>query len=125
GADASSQGTLSSISPDLSAFTRRGGKLLMYHGWSDPAIAPRASVNYYSNVLAATTGPSNKASWVRLLIVPGMGHCRDGKGPNTFDMVAALDPWVEIGKTPERILASHQTTGKVDRTRPLCAYPQV
>ena len=124
-ADKTAHGTLSSISPDLSAFARRGGKLLMYHGWSDPAIAPRASVNYYSNVLAATTAPGNNASWVRLFMVPGMGHCRDGEGPNTFDMVAALDPWVESGKTPERIFASHQTAGKVDRTRPLCAYPQV
>jgi feruloyl esterase len=75
-ADNRTQGTLSSISPDLSAFARRGGKLLMYHGWSDPAIAPGATVNYYSNVLAATTAPSNKASWVRLFMVPGIGHCR-------------------------------------------------
>ena len=97
----------------------------MYHGWSDPAIAPRASVNYYSNALAATTAPSNNASWVRLFMVPGMGHCRDGEGPNTFDMVAALDQWVESGKTPERILASHKIGDTVDRTRPLCAYPQV
>jgi feruloyl esterase len=58
-------------------------------------------------------------------MVPGLGHCRDGEGLNTFDMVAALDPWVESGTAPERILASHKIGDKVDRTRPLCAYPQV
>jgi feruloyl esterase len=124
-ADKTAHGTLSSISPDLSAFAGRGGKLLMYHGWSDQAIAPRSSVNYYSNALAATTAPGNNASWVRLFMVPGMGHCRGGEGPNTFDMVAALDQWVESGNPPERILASHKVGDTVDRTRPLCAYPQV
>ena len=79
----------------------------------------------YANVLAATKRLGATTSWVRLFMVPGMGHCRGGEGPNTFDMVGALDPWVASGKTPERILASHKTAAKVDRTRPLCAYPQV
>jgi feruloyl esterase len=58
-------------------------------------------------------------------MVPGMQHCGGGEGPNTFDMMAAIEPWVEQGKAPERIVASHSTAGKVDRTRPLCPYPQV
>jgi feruloyl esterase len=58
-------------------------------------------------------------------MVPGMGHCRGGDGPNTFDIVGALDEWFEHGKPPERIIASHATNGRVDRTRPLCPYPQV
>jgi feruloyl esterase len=62
---------------------------------------------------------------VRLFMVPGMGHCGGGEGPNTFDMVTALEQWVEHGKPPEQILASHVTNGASDRTRPLCPYPQL
>jgi feruloyl esterase len=58
-------------------------------------------------------------------MVPGMGHCRGGEGPDTFDTVAALEQWVEHGTAPDRIVASHSRDGRVDRTRPLCPYPQV
>jgi feruloyl esterase len=58
-------------------------------------------------------------------MAPGMAHCRGGVGPDTFDAVSALEEWVEKGKAPDRIIASHSTAGKVDRTRPLCPYPQV
>jgi feruloyl esterase len=61
----------------------------------------------------------------RLFMVPGMNHCSGGDGPNRFDMVGMLDQWVDNGKTPDRILASHSADGKVDRTRPLCPYPQI
>jgi feruloyl esterase len=124
-ADKSSQGTLSSIDPDLAAFARHGGKLLMYHGWSDQDIAPRASINFYTRTLEATKGSASHTDWLRLFMVPGMGHCGGGEGPNTFDMVTALDSWVEHGRIPERLLATRSTAGKVERTRPLCAYPQV
>ena len=58
-------------------------------------------------------------------MAPGMGHCGGGEGPNTFDMVGALEQWVEHGRAPDQIVASHSTSGAVDRTRPLCPYPQV
>jgi feruloyl esterase len=58
-------------------------------------------------------------------MAPGMAHCRGGDGPDTFDAVTALEDWVERGKAPDQIIASHSTAGKVDRTRPLCPYPQV
>jgi feruloyl esterase len=58
-------------------------------------------------------------------MAPGMGHCSGGEGPNSFDMIAALEEWVEQGKAPDRIVASHATGGRVDRTRPLCPFPQV
>ena len=61
----------------------------------------------------------------RLFMVPGMNHCAGGDGPSNFDAVGALEQWVEKGKPPEKIIASHMTDGKADRTRPLCAYPQV
>jgi feruloyl esterase len=114
--------TMNSINPDLRPLFKNGGKLLMYHGWADPGIAPRNSVNYYENVIADRNG-FEKAS-IRLFMVPGMGHCRGGDGTDTFDAMAALSNWVEKGKAPDRIEASHQTRGTVDRTRPLCAYPQ-
>jgi feruloyl esterase len=58
-------------------------------------------------------------------MVPGMGHCAGGDGPNTFNAMDALSQWVEKGKAPEQMVASHSTRGAVDRTRPLCPYPQV
>jgi feruloyl esterase len=113
------------IDPNLKAFVQRRGRLLMYHGWSDPLVAPRASVNYYNDVLARMGGAARASEWIRLFMVPGMGHCRGGDGPSTFDAVGALEAWVEDGKPPERIVASHATDGRVERTRPLCPYPQL
>jgi feruloyl esterase len=82
-------------------------------------------VNYYKSVTNALGGASTAMASVRLFMVPGMGHCGGGEGPNTFDMVTALEQWVEHGKPPEQILASHVTNGASDRTRPLCPYPQL
>jgi feruloyl esterase len=107
--------------PKLGAFTSRGGKLLMYQGWAEPGIPPGHIVNYYAAVKAHT---ADAARAVRLFMVPGMGHCGGGDGASTFDMVAALDRWVEGGAPPEQIPASRVRNGKVDRTRPLCAYPR-
>jgi feruloyl esterase len=118
-AEKAGAGTLSAVSTDLSAFAKRGGKLLMYHGWADQDVPPQASINFYNAVQ-----PRSALDAVRLFMVPGMNHCAGGEGPNTFDMVAALEQWVERQKTPSRILASHSADGKIDRTRPLCAYPQ-
>ncbi len=68
---------------------------------------------------------ARSADAYRLFVVPGMGHCRGGEGPNAFDVVAALEQWVEQKKAPDQIVAAHSTNGTVDRTRPLCPYPQV
>lgn len=107
--------------PRLGAFTGRGGKLLMYQGWAEPGIPPGHIVNYYADVQKHTSGAARS---VRLFMVPGMGHCGGGNGTGTFDMVKALDAWVESGTPPEQIPASRVRDGKVDRTRPLCAYPR-
>jgi len=124
-ADRKGEGTLSAIDPDLSAFARHGGKLLMYHGWSDQDIAPRASINFYTSARAATHAPSSNTEWLRLFMVPGMGHCGGGEGPNTFDMMPPLESWVERGEVPARVVASRLDEGRTVRTRPLCVYPQV
>jgi feruloyl esterase len=117
-------GILAATSPDLTPFVNRGGKLLIYHGWGDMNIPPQASVDYY-NQAVATMGREKAASAVKLFMVPGMGHCGGGDGPNEFDMLAALDQWRDQGKAPAQILASQSADGRVIRTRPLCPYPQI
>ena len=117
--------TLNALDPNLKAFIDHGGKLIQYHGWSDPQISPANSTQYYQRVVDALGGVSAVHDSYRLFMAPGMGHCGGGNGPNTFDMVTVLEEWVEQGKAPDRIMASHRTDGIVDRTRPLCPYPQV
>jgi feruloyl esterase len=118
-------GLLNAMDPNLSAFIDRGGKLIQYHGWSDPQIAPSSSVEYYTRVLETLGGAAKVQSSYRLFMVPGMAHCRGGDGTSSFDMLSALEQWVENGKAPDRIDASRIRNGITDRTRPLCPYPQV
>ena len=108
--------------PNLKAFFGRKGKLIMYHGWSDQVVPPQHSIHYYDSV-EKTVG-AQAADSIRLFMVPGMTHCGGGPGPNTFDSISAIEQWVEKGKAPEQMIASHSADGKVDRTRPVCAYPQ-
>jgi feruloyl esterase len=124
-ADQKLKGLLTAIDPQsMSPFFKRGGKLLTYQGWSDQDISPLASVNFYKGVKSAIDDKTVSSS-MRLFMVPGMGHCGGGEGPNTFDMMVPLEQWVEKGQAPARIEASHSTNGAIDRTRPLCPYPQV
>lgn len=117
-------GILTAASVDLKPFFGRGGVLLMYHGWADQNISPRSSVNYYNRLVAAL-GQEQVGKSARLYMVPGMEHCGGGEGPNVFDMLTALENWREHGKPPAEIVASHLTAGTVDRTRPLCPFPQI
>jgi feruloyl esterase len=116
-------GLLASNNFNLKPFIDRGGKLLMYHGWGDPQVPAQNSVIYYDNVLR-TVGKAADSS-VALFMIPGMLHCSGGPGTDTFDKMGALTQWVEQGKKPERIIASHLTNGQVDKTRPLCPFGQV
>ncbi len=113
---------LDAFDPDLSRFRTRGGKLLLYHGWNDPSISPLNTIDYYEQVDRASGGDAQ--AFARLFMVPGMLHCSGGPGPSSFDMLGALEGWVERGEAPDRVVASHATRGVVDRTRPLCAYPK-
>jgi feruloyl esterase len=115
---------LNAIDPNLKPFLAHGGKLIQYHGWADSSITPQDSINYYHSVAKLMGGPKSVSSWYRLFMVPGMNHCSGGPGTDKFDMAAALDEWVEKGVAPDSIPAAHMTEGKVDRTRPLCPYPQ-
>lgn len=123
-ADAVDDGTINAVNPDLRAFFGHHGKLLMYHGWSDQNVAPLASVEYYQSVVKFMGGPSKTGDSIRLFMVPGMAHCGGGEGPNRFDSVSALDQWVEHDQAPQVMIASRMANGTVERTRPLCPYPQ-
>lgn len=130
---------LNAIDPDLKPFQARGGKLVLYHGWSDPAITPLSTIDYYESVVRKM-GQKGVDSFVRLYMVPGMQHCLGGPGPDSFgafydlkfddpqhSVDASLEQWVEKGTAPSTIIASKfegedETHAKM--TRPLCPYPQ-
>ena len=114
---------LNATSPDLKAFRERGGKLLQYHGWNDQLISPQNSIDYYLSVLKFFGSAADVDGFYRLFMAPGMAHCSGGTGPNSFDMQAALEQWVECGVAPEQIPATRSTNGIVDRIRPLCKFP--
>lgn len=129
-ADAKLGTLMNAFDPDLSRLRKRGGKLLLYHGWNDPSISPLNTVSYYERAVAVFREQEKRPSsdrtppdFIRLFMVPGMLHCSGGPGADTFDAVAALERWVEQGVAPDVIATSHRTKGVVDFTRPLCAYP--
>jgi feruloyl esterase len=113
---------LDARNPDLSAFKARGGKMITYHGWADPALNPMMSIGYYEEA-ARTTGRLDDS--YRLFMAPGMQHCGGGDAPNVLDAVTAVIDWVEAGKAPASLMAVQQRRDGSERSRPLCAYPQM
>jgi hypothetical protein len=109
--------------PDLKAFQARGGRLIMYHGWSDQGVSPLGSLDYYAQVAARQGGMAKVRDWFRTFMVPGMFHCRGGNAPNTFDFMPSLAAWVEQGVAPDGVVATQRDGDRVVRTRPLYAYP--
>ena len=116
---------MNATDPNIKPFFSHNGKLLLYHGWSDPNVPALNTIKYYKSVIDTMGGAAKASDNIRLFLEPGMGHCGGGEGPNVFDKVGAIEEWVEQGKAPQKLIASHSTSGKVDRTRPLCPYPQV
>jgi feruloyl esterase len=116
---------LNATDPNLDAFKALGGKLLLWHGWSDPALTALASVKYFDQVQARDP---NVRDYFRMFMMPGVLHCAGGPGPDTVDWAAVIDEWVEKGRAPERVVAQKRTgvgaAATVARTRPLCPYPQ-
>ncbi len=112
--------------PDISRFTRRGGKLILWHGFNDPGPSPLSTIEYYEKVVEAIGSGADKAAdaqkSARLFLAPGVGHCRGGVGPDQFDMLSALEAWSEKNEAPERIIA---TKAGSNLMRPLCPYPKL
>src|SRR5262247_313018 len=132
---------LNATDPNLNAFSARGGKLILYHGWNDAALPPTNTINYFQSVVAKI-GQRRTDSFVRLFMAPGMQHCGGGPGPDNFgqmvtraqsdpqhDLTLALERWVEEGVAPDQIIATKRQgptpQAPALRTRPLCPYPQV
>jgi hypothetical protein len=132
---------LNATDPNLQAFSARGGKLIIYHGWNDAALPPMNTVNYFKSVVAKL-GQRRTDSFVRLFMAPGVQHCAGGPGPDNFgqtvtksqsdpqnDLTLALERWVEQGVAPEKVIATKRQgaapQATVLRTRPLCPYPRV
>jgi hypothetical protein len=137
-ADRATAEALNSTDPDLSRFNARGGKLILYHGWNDPAISPLNTIAFYGQV-QQKLGADKAAGFVRLYMVPGMDHCYEGPGPSAFGQLGipssvkpafqiftALEAWVENGTAPAEVIATkYDAAHKAEMTRPLCPYPQV
>jgi len=123
--DAIEKGTINAMDANLKPFIARGGRLIQYHGWADQQIPSGTSPEYYKSVTDALGGADKVKSNYRLFMVPGMGHCGGGDGTASFDMLTALEQWVEKSTAPDQIQASRVVDGRADRTRPLCPYPQV
>lgn len=113
---------LDARNPDLSAFKARGGKMISYHGWADPALNPMMTVDYYEQARRATPGVEDA---YRLFMVPGMQHCNGGDAPNVLDAVSAVIDWVEVGRAPDSLHVVQLRANGAERSRPVCAYPKV
>jgi feruloyl esterase len=108
-------------------FLRKDKKLLLYHGFSDPALTPYRTMVFYEDLAKVAGGASKLERNARLFMVPGMQHCSGGPGPDVFDSVTAIDEWVVKGVAPEQMLATkfaNRRSGPVQRTMPLCKFPQ-
>src|SRR5216683_806594 len=148
-ADRAMAAVINSTSPDVGDFRALGGKLIMWHGWADPLVNSRNSIDYLRSV-AASLGHHREEEeeeedehgaaratrgFLRLFMAPGMAHCAGGPGLNTFDTLTAIERWVEEGKAPKKLIASHTTLGFPDNvmsatpppgdfSRPLCPWPK-
>jgi hypothetical protein len=107
---------------NLNTFSSHGGKLIFYHGVSDPWFSAKDTIDYYQRMTKANGGEAKVRDWSRLFLSPGMGHCGGGSGAlDTFDMLTAAVNWVEKGTAPESVTATGRAFA--GRSRPLCAFP--
>jgi feruloyl esterase len=126
--DAKLAHVLNAVDPDLRDFQAEGGKLIVWHGWNDPGVMPQRTIDYYDDVVTfadrATNGDGFAFTdeYLRLYMLPGVGHCRGGVGPDQVDWISSIVNWVEYGQPPQQLIA---TKADETLTRPLCPHPQV
>ena len=116
---------IDATAPDLSAFNKAGGKLILWHGWADQHISPLFTINYYE-AMQSTMGASTVDQFARLYLVPGVGHCGGGEGFPNIDLVSQMTSWVEHGTAPNAVM-TYQTdaSNAVTASRPVYPYPAV
>ena len=112
---------LNATDPDLAGFKARKGKLILWHGWADPALPAQGTLDYYRAVQAHD---GQAAEYCRLFMVPGCLHCGGGPGAAEVDWLSVITDWVEHGKAPEKLIASKRENAKIVMTRPLYPYPE-
>ena len=115
---------LTADNPDLTAFHANGGKMIIWHGWSDQHVTPQGSLEYF-HAVRDLMGAGVEDSFVKLYLFPGVYHCGGGEGPDTADLLSNMMNWVESGATPGMVVASQSTSGVVTRTRPIYPFPTV
>jgi len=112
---------LNATNPDLNAFKDRKGKLILWHGWADPALPAQATADYYRQV---RLHDPKADEYCRLFLIPGCLHCGGGPGAADVDWLSVITDWVERDQAPDKLVASKREHGKVVMTRPLFPYPQ-
>ena len=112
---------LDATSTDYSEFNKRNGKMIIYHGWNDPALSAYATIEHYEAVMK--NDPEVK-DYIRLFMLPGVLHCSKGPGPDKADWIGLLRDWVENGNAPDRVIMSKVRDGEVEMTRPVFPYPR-
>ena len=113
---------LDATNPDYSAFRNSKGKMIIYHGWNDPALSANATIQHYEEAMAKNPDLS---SFIRLYLLPGVLHCAGGPGADYVDYVQLIREWVEKGNAPEKVVFEKRETGKTVMTRPVYPYPKV
>ena len=125
--DAATRAGSATDAHDYQAFLGSGRKMILYHGFSDPALTPYRTIQLYEQLAAMAGGYNKVQGSARLFMVPGMHHCEGGPGPNSFDTLSALEDWVERGRAPDVIMAHHHVDddlkAPVNRSMPLCPFP--
>jgi len=113
---------LDATSTDYSKFKNQGGKMIMYHGWNDPALSAYATINHYEQVKSIDPDVEN---YIRLFLLPGVLHCGGGPGPSQADWLDLIRNWVENGSPPDRITLSKKENETIVMTRPVFPYPSI
>jgi feruloyl esterase len=111
---------LDAISVDYSGFKQRNGKLIIWHGWNDPALSANSTIDHFKAVKTYDPGIRD---YMRLFLFPGVLHCSGGRGPSEVDWIALIRDWVENNRAPERVIVSKTVGNKVTMTRPVFPYP--
>ncbi len=112
---------LNATSTDYSVFKQQGGKMIMFHGWNDPALSAFATINHYKRVQSQDPDVQN---YLRLFLLPGVLHCGGGPGPDTVDWIELIRNWVEKGMAPNRVILTKSEEEKSVITRPVFPYPE-